>query len=63
MYVRTHACTHTPEEVGSKDNCEIDWIHLVLGMMPADNVEVADEKLEESIVGGREIGQDIVEKL
>ena len=32
-------------------------------MVSADNVEVADEVLQESIVGGRDVRQDIVEKL
>lgn len=55
IHASMHVCPNTPEKVGSKDNGEVGWVHLVLGMVPADNVEVADEVLQEGVVGGWEL--------
>lgn len=63
IHIHMHVCMHTPEEVGSKDNGEVGWVHLVLSMVPADNVEVADEVLQEGIVGGWDLQHDLMEKL
>jgi hypothetical protein len=59
LLIEVLQCTTKADNVGSKDNSKISRGHLVLLLMPGDDVQVTDEVLENLVVVVREACQEV----